>query len=120
MVLRILNVKNDHFRHTNDDEEILGPEKSGDIIVQQVHSSDNQADLFTKALPTTTFKKLVHGTGMRRLNELKNDIKVKRAKTSKIRLKLKLMRGNVIKRKDIKAGSARHKEKVHFAFTMEE
>ncbi|GKC45162.1 hypothetical protein Tco_1062884 [Tanacetum coccineum] len=33
--------------------------------------SDNQANLFTKALPTTTFKKLVHGTGMRRLNELK-------------------------------------------------
>ncbi|GKF20297.1 hypothetical protein Tco_0068935 [Tanacetum coccineum] len=46
-------------------------QKSGDIIVQQVRSSDNQADLFTKTLPTTTFKKLVHGTGMRRLNELK-------------------------------------------------
>ncbi|GKD00747.1 hypothetical protein Tco_1171021, partial [Tanacetum coccineum] len=45
-------------------------QKSGDIIVQKVRSSDNQADLFTKALPTTTFKKLVHGTGMRRLNEL--------------------------------------------------
>ncbi|GKD44853.1 hypothetical protein Tco_1269498 [Tanacetum coccineum] len=30
---------------------------SGDIIVQKVRSSDNQADLFTKALPTTTFKK---------------------------------------------------------------
>ncbi|GJY94614.1 hypothetical protein Tco_0510975 [Tanacetum coccineum] len=44
---------------------------SGDIIVQKVRSSDNQADLFTKALPTTTFKKLVHDTGMRRLNELK-------------------------------------------------
>ncbi|GJY43397.1 hypothetical protein Tco_0431610 [Tanacetum coccineum] len=45
-------------------------QKSGGIIVQKVRSSDNQADLFTKALPTT-FKKLVHGTGMRRLNELK-------------------------------------------------
>nr|GEU88327.1 putative reverse transcriptase domain-containing protein [Tanacetum cinerariifolium] len=43
-------------------------QKSGDIIVQKVRSSDNQADLFTKALPTTTFKKLVHGTRMRRLN----------------------------------------------------
>ncbi|GJS75881.1 hypothetical protein Tco_0725762 [Tanacetum coccineum] len=30
-----------------------------------------QADLFTKALPTTTFKKSVHGIGMQRLNELK-------------------------------------------------
>ncbi|GJX54690.1 putative reverse transcriptase domain-containing protein [Tanacetum coccineum] len=41
-------------------------QKSGDIIVQKVRSSDNQADLFTKALATTTFKKLVHGTTMRR------------------------------------------------------
>ncbi|GJZ58206.1 hypothetical protein Tco_0613700 [Tanacetum coccineum] len=32
-------------------------QKSGDIIVQKVHSSDNQADLSTKALPTTTFKR---------------------------------------------------------------
>ncbi|GKC38619.1 hypothetical protein Tco_1051003 [Tanacetum coccineum] len=46
-------------------------QKSGDIIVQKVRSSDNQSDLFTKALPTTTFKKLVHDTRMRRLNELK-------------------------------------------------
>nr|GFB09835.1 retrotransposon like protein [Tanacetum cinerariifolium] len=46
-------------------------QKSGDVIVQKVRSSDNQADLFTKALPTKTFKKLVHNTGMRRLNELK-------------------------------------------------
>ncbi|GJY71436.1 hypothetical protein Tco_0475139 [Tanacetum coccineum] len=46
-------------------------QKSGDIIVQKVRSSDNQTDLFTKALPTTTSRKLVHGTGMRRLNELK-------------------------------------------------
>ncbi|GJT12788.1 elongation factor 1-alpha 1-like protein [Tanacetum coccineum] len=46
-------------------------QKNGDVIVQNVRSSDNQADLFTKALPTTTFKKLVHDTGMRRLNELK-------------------------------------------------
>ncbi|GJS02454.1 secreted RxLR effector protein 161-like protein [Tanacetum coccineum] len=41
--------------------------KSGDIIVQKVRSSDNLADLFTKALPTATFKKLAHGTEMRRL-----------------------------------------------------
>nr|GEV87728.1 hypothetical protein [Tanacetum cinerariifolium] len=45
-------------------------QKSGDIIVQKVRSSDNLADLFTKALHTTTFKKLVHGIRMRRLNEL--------------------------------------------------
>ncbi|GJS06039.1 hypothetical protein Tco_0362835 [Tanacetum coccineum] len=34
-------------------------QKSGNIIVQKVRSSDNQANLFTKALPTTTFKKLI-------------------------------------------------------------
>ncbi|GJZ24477.1 hypothetical protein Tco_0561936 [Tanacetum coccineum] len=46
-------------------------QKSCDIIVQKVRSSDNLVDLFTKALPTATFKKLVHGIGMRRLYELK-------------------------------------------------
>ncbi|GKC71469.1 hypothetical protein Tco_1117352 [Tanacetum coccineum] len=38
-----------------------------------VRSSDNLADLFTKALPTATFKKLVHSTEMRRLGELNSD-----------------------------------------------
>ncbi|KAF7154676.1 hypothetical protein RHSIM_Rhsim01G0144900 [Rhododendron simsii] len=33
-------------------------QKNGDIDVQQIRSSDNLADLFTKALPTATFKKL--------------------------------------------------------------
>ncbi|XP_035845241.1 secreted RxLR effector protein 161-like [Helianthus annuus] len=47
-------------------------QKNGDITVQQVRSSDNLADLFTKSLPTSTFKKLVHGIGMRRLKELKS------------------------------------------------
>ncbi|GJU80997.1 hypothetical protein Tco_1283362 [Tanacetum coccineum] len=45
--------------------------KSGDIIVQKVPSSENLPDLFTNTLPTTTFKKLVQGIGMRRLNKLK-------------------------------------------------
>ena len=39
-------------------------QNSGDINVQQIRSNDNLADLFTKALPTTTFKKLVHQIGM--------------------------------------------------------
>ncbi|GJW48995.1 hypothetical protein Tco_0080641 [Tanacetum coccineum] len=46
-------------------------QKSGDIIVQQIRSSDNLADLYTKALPTATFKNLVHDIRMRRLKELK-------------------------------------------------
>ncbi|KAK9079311.1 hypothetical protein SSX86_000982 [Deinandra increscens subsp. villosa] len=45
-------------------------QKNGDIIVQQIRSSKNLADLFTKSLPTSTFKKLVHGIGMRRLKDL--------------------------------------------------
>ncbi|GJS09151.1 hypothetical protein Tco_0365947 [Tanacetum coccineum] len=44
---------------------------SDDIIVQKVRLSNNQVDLFTKALPTITFKKLAHGIEMQRLNELK-------------------------------------------------
>jgi len=42
----------------------------GDIDVKQIRSSDNLADLFTKTLPTTTFKKLVNNIGMRRLKDL--------------------------------------------------
>ena len=44
--------------------------KKGDITVKQVRSSDNLADLFTKSLPTCTFKKLVTGIGMKSLKDL--------------------------------------------------
>ena len=40
-------------------------QNSGEINVQQIRSSDNLAYLFTKALPMTTFKKLIHQIGMR-------------------------------------------------------
>ncbi|GKE36030.1 hypothetical protein Tco_1455352 [Tanacetum coccineum] len=46
-------------------------QKSSNIIVQKVRSSDDQANLFTKEHTTTTLKKSVHGIGIRRLNELK-------------------------------------------------
>ncbi|XP_056687994.1 secreted RxLR effector protein 161-like [Spinacia oleracea] len=36
----------------------------------KIRSSENLADLFTKALPTTTFKKLIHLIGLRRLKDL--------------------------------------------------
>uniref|UniRef100_A0A2N9GLH0 Reverse transcriptase Ty1/copia-type domain-containing protein n=1 Tax=Fagus sylvatica TaxID=28930 RepID=A0A2N9GLH0_FAGSY len=42
-------------------------QKSGDIDVKQIRSSENLADIFTKSLLTTTFKKIVHSIGMRRL-----------------------------------------------------
>ena len=42
-------------------------EKKGEINVQRIRSVDNLADLFTKALPTSTFEKLVSKIGMCRL-----------------------------------------------------
>ena len=45
-------------------------QKAKEVQVVQVRSSDNSADLFTKSLPTSTFKKLVHQIGMRQLKDL--------------------------------------------------
>ena len=39
-------------------------QKNGEIDVQQIRSSDNLVDLFTKALPTSTFRKLRYKIGM--------------------------------------------------------
>ena len=46
-------------------------QKKGDINVQSIRSTNNLADLFTKALPTATFERPVHSIGMRRLRDLK-------------------------------------------------
>ena len=46
-------------------------QQNGEIEVQQFRSSDNLADLFTKALPTSTFEKLRYEIGMRRLRDIK-------------------------------------------------
>ena len=45
-------------------------QKDGEIDVQQIRFNDNLADLFTKALPSATFKKLVRQVGMRQLKDL--------------------------------------------------
>ena len=45
-------------------------QKDSEIDVQQIRSNDNLADLFTKALPSTTFKKLVRQVSMRQLKDL--------------------------------------------------
>ena len=45
-------------------------QKNGEINVLQVRSSENSADIFTKALPTATFKKLIQKIGLRRLKDL--------------------------------------------------
>ena len=46
-------------------------QQSNPIYVQQIRSSENLADLFTKSLPTSTFEKLRHAIGMRHLREVK-------------------------------------------------
>ena len=46
-------------------------QQKGDITVQQIRSSENLADLFTKSLPGATFERLRHKIGMRRLRDLK-------------------------------------------------
>lgn len=35
-------------------------QNSGEINIQQIRLNDYQGDLFTKVLPTTTFKKSIH------------------------------------------------------------
>ena len=45
-------------------------QKDGEIDMQQIRSNDNLADLFTKALSSTTFKKLVRQVGMCQLKDL--------------------------------------------------
>ena len=45
-------------------------QKSGEIDVQQIRSSDNLLDIFTKSLSTSTFKKLVYKIGMHQLKDV--------------------------------------------------
>ncbi|KAK2436707.1 putative mitochondrial protein [Trifolium repens] len=44
-------------------------QKNGEIIIQQIRSCDNLADLFTKSLPSKVFEKLVKGIGLHRLRD---------------------------------------------------
>ncbi|XP_056697869.1 uncharacterized protein [Spinacia oleracea] len=46
-------------------------QKNNDVQVLQIRLSENLANLFTKALPTSTFKKLVYHIGFRHLKDLK-------------------------------------------------
>ena len=45
-------------------------QKKREIDVHQIRSSENLADLFTKALPSTTFAKLVYKIGMRKFKDI--------------------------------------------------
>lgn len=44
-------------------------QKSHEIVIQQIYSLDNLVDLFTKVLPSTSFKGLVQVIGMRRMSD---------------------------------------------------
>lgn len=44
--------------------------KNNQIEMQYVQSSNNSADLFTKALPTAIFRKHVHSIGMRHVQNM--------------------------------------------------
>ena len=46
-------------------------QNDGEIDIQQIRSSENLADMFTKSLPTTTFEKLTYSIGLRRLKDIK-------------------------------------------------
>lgn len=52
-------------------------QKNGDIDVRQIRSTENLADLFTKSLPPTTFRKLVYNIGMRQLKDIQMDEAIK-------------------------------------------
>ena len=45
-------------------------QKSGEIDVQQIRSSDNLTYLFTKSLSTSTFNKSIHKIRMRQLKDI--------------------------------------------------
>ena len=45
-------------------------QKNGEIKILQTKSCDNLADLFTKSLPYSAFRKCVEGIGMRKLRDL--------------------------------------------------
>jgi hypothetical protein len=45
-------------------------ERNKEVDIQYIRSSDNVADLFTKALPTSVFKKHIRNIGMRHLRVL--------------------------------------------------
>ena len=49
-------------------------QNNGEIDIQQIRSSDNPADLFTKALPAATLKKFLRQIGMRSLKDLQIEI----------------------------------------------
>ena len=48
-------------------------QKSGEIDIRQIRSSNNLADLFIKSLPTNTFRQLRHKIGLRHFRDIRTD-----------------------------------------------
>ncbi|KAM3265463.1 hypothetical protein P3L10_002457 [Capsicum annuum] len=64
-------IKGDRTKHTSSKLFYIHElQKNGDINVQQIRSSENVADLFTKSSPITIFKKMVHKIGMQRFKDV--------------------------------------------------
>ena len=73
-MLRVLNkykkgyIKGDRTKHISLKFFFMHKlQKSHEIEVKQIRSSDNVVDLFTKSFPSSTFKKLTYDIGMRRV-----------------------------------------------------
>jgi hypothetical protein len=47
---------------------------TGALEIKKIMSAENLADLFTKALPVSVHRRLVHGIGMRQLNVIEQEI----------------------------------------------
>jgi hypothetical protein len=45
-------------------------QQKGKIDIKQITSGDNLTDLFSKSLPTSTFKKFIYNIGMHHLKDL--------------------------------------------------
>jgi hypothetical protein len=66
-------IKNDLTKHIS--PKFFYPhelQKKGKVNIMQVKSCNNLADLFTKSLPATTFKRYVREIGMKFLKDLQN------------------------------------------------
>ena len=64
-------IKGDRTKHTSSKLFYIHElQKNGDINVQQIRSSDNVTDLFTKSPPIATFKKMVHKIRMQRFKDV--------------------------------------------------
>ena len=69
--LRARYVKEDRKKHTSSKFFFTQDlQRNGDINIHQVNSSDNLVDLFTEALPTAIFEKLVRNIGVCQLKDL--------------------------------------------------